>query len=119
MTSCLKLLVPGALALYFAAACTPDLDALSAEYSATAGGGLGMSGSNNSDDGGTGDASGAGNTSTAGRNGNSGGAPAVDTCQNRKQDSNESDVDCGGTSKCTRCVEDARCSTHADCESDY
>jgi len=87
----LKLLVPCALALYLASACQPDLDSLSAEYSATAG-------SSSSDGGGN----------------NNGGATS--SCTNDAKDTNESDVDCGGASKCDRCAETAKCSASSDCQ---
>jgi hypothetical protein len=91
----LKLLVPCALAVYLASACQPDLDSLSAAYSPNAGtGGMGAS------DGGM---------------SNTGGA-APNACENDKKDSNESDVDCGGSSKCDRCVEKAACNATSDCE---
>jgi hypothetical protein len=88
----LKLLVPCALALYLASACQPDLDSLSATYSPNAG----TSGS--SSDGGM---------------SNSGGATS--TCENMVKDATESDVDCGGSGKCDRCAEKARCTTNSDC----
>lgn len=100
-----KLIIPCALSLYLAAACAPDLDSLSASYSANSSGGT--SGSGNIDEGGSGNV-----TSTAGS------AP-VDKCANNKKDSNESDVDCGGTSMCDRCIANTKCTAARDCESQY
>jgi len=103
-----KLLVPSALALYFAAACAPDLDSLSASYSATGGtagtGGIGSSG--------------AGNSVAGGMENPSGGA-APTACSNGSKDANESDVDCGGSSKCDRCATKSRCTASRDCESTF
>src|SRR4051812_47251056 len=94
MQSGFKLIVPCTVALCLAAACMPDLDSLSAEYSASAG----TSGGGNAEGGMPGGSGNAG----AGTAGMSGGAP-VDACDNGSKDSNESDVDCGGTSQCKRC----------------
>jgi hypothetical protein len=94
MSSALKLLIPGVLALYFAAACAPDLDSLSASYTAAGGAPNGEGGSGNT----------------------AGGAP-IDKCENGKTDSNESDTDCGGTSLCVRCAKNAICKANRDCES--
>jgi hypothetical protein len=105
LSSGFKLLVPCALALNFASACLPDLDSLSAEYSPTGG----TSGNSNSN-------GGMGNT---GNTGNGGSAPVVNACENGKKDSNESDVDCGGSSKCERCVAGYKCSANSDCDTDY
>ncbi|MEI9941512.1 MAG: hypothetical protein WDO69_30195 [Pseudomonadota bacterium] len=98
MFSGLKLLVPCALALYFAAACTPDLDSLSANYSPSTG------------------ASGGTDNSEGGMDAAGGGGPVVTACSNHKKDSNESDVDCGGTSKCDRCAAKAHCTADRDCD---
>jgi hypothetical protein len=87
-----KLLVPCALALYFASACQPDLDALSASYSE------------------------GGAPNGEGGMSNNGGASAS-TCENKAKDANESDIDCGGSSKCDRCAENGRCNVNSDCES--
>ncbi|HKO51074.1 MAG TPA: hypothetical protein VJV79_25370 [Polyangiaceae bacterium] len=100
MSSGLKLLVPCALALYFAAACVPDLDSLSAEHSNAGSSGFGPA------------EGGMGNTGE-------GGAPVVNSCENKAKDSNESDVDCGGSSKCDRCATNAKCTTNSDCGTQY
>jgi hypothetical protein len=101
-----KLIVPCAVSLYLAAACAPDLDSLSASYSTNSAGSSGR---------GSGDEGGSGNDTS------SGGGPItpVDTCTNHKKDSTESDVDCGGTSKCDRCTKNASCKANRDCESQY
>ncbi|HYP75191.1 MAG TPA: hypothetical protein VER12_04535 [Polyangiaceae bacterium] len=101
-----KVIVPCTLGLYLASACAPDLDSLSASYSSSGGG---SSGSGTVEDGGTGNS-----TSIAG-----GGSAPVDLCTNGKKESNESDVDCGGTSKCERCTKGADCKANRDCESEY
>ena len=103
-----KLIVPSVLALSLAGACVPDLDSLSAEYSATSSGGSGGKGVVNPEGGSN--TSNAGNTST-------GGSGPVDTCTNGNKDSKESDVDCGGTSKCDRCTKGFKCTANNDCES--
>lgn len=36
-------------------------------------------------------------------------------CTNRLQDSDESDIDCGGTHGCARCVDSKHCNTREDC----
>ena len=104
-----KLIVPSVLALSLAGACVPDLDSLSAEYSATSGG-----------NGGSGSVSpqGGSNTANAGRT-NTGGSGVVDTCTNGDKDAKESDVDCGGTSKCDRCIKGHKCTMNSDCVSAY
>ncbi|HEX2673749.1 MAG TPA: carbohydrate binding domain-containing protein [Polyangiaceae bacterium] len=103
-----KLIVPSVLALSLAGACVPDLDSLSAEYSATSSGGSGGSGAVNPQ--------GGSNTSNAGRT-NTGGSGVVDTCTNGDKDAKESDVDCGGTSKCDRCTKGHKCTMNSDCVS--
>ncbi|HYQ05167.1 MAG TPA: hypothetical protein VER96_41105 [Polyangiaceae bacterium] len=109
-----KLIVPSVLALYVASACTPDLDSLCAQstcaqatFAANSVGGTG--GTDGNPEGGT------DSTNNAG----SGNATAVDTCTNKVKDSKESDVDCGGLSKCDRCTKNAKCTSNNDCESDY
>lgn len=62
--------------------------------------------------GGTGGTSGAGGTS------GTGGSSTQSSCSNGKRDSNESDVDCGG-SKCDPCASGLRCGTNDDCDSNY
>ncbi|HYQ45956.1 MAG TPA: hypothetical protein VER11_28495 [Polyangiaceae bacterium] len=104
MSSGFKLIVPSALAFYLAAACAPDLDSLSASYSATS-----LGGSSNG-----------GSDSEAGSgNGSSGGSTPTDPCSNGKKDTKESDVDCGGTSTCDRCIENSKCTSNNDCESKF
>lgn len=100
-----KLIVPSVLALSLAGACAPDLDSLSAEYSANSSGGTGGKSVN---------AEGGNNT---GNNTSTGGSGPVDTCTNGNKDSKESDVDCGGSSKCDRCAKNAKCTMNSDCES--
>ena len=100
MSSGFKLLIPCAFALSFAAACLPDLDGLSSEYVAAGG------------------ASGGG-SSEGGANNNGGGAPALPACSNLMRDSNESDVDCGGSSKCDRCAAKSKCTQNRDCETGF
>lgn len=112
MSSAFKLIIPGALALYLASACQPDLASLSAEYSATSAtsGSAGTEQPNNGD-GGT-------DSSSGGRANGGGGAPVtVAACDNLKKDSNESDVDCGGSSKCDRCAAKSSCTKNTDCDS--
>lgn len=111
MSSGFKLIAPSFLALSLAAACVPDLDALSAEYSATSGGGGGSGGNVEIPDGGRSSGN-AGKPST-------GGSGPVDLCTNGDKDSKESDVDCGGASKCDRCAKNAKCTMSSDCESDF
>ena len=102
MSSGIKLLGFCAAALYLAVACQPDLDALSKEYKddqSSAGSGNGSS------------SAGSGNNTS-----NGGAAPLPTACQNKSKDANESDVDCGGSSKCDRCITGRRCSSAKDCE---
>ena len=118
MNSVFKVFVPCSLALYLASACAPDLDSLSAEYSAT----VASSGSGNSVAGMGASSSGSGNTSSSGSgNGGAGraGAGPVDVCQNEAKDANESDADCGGSSECDRCISGASCTVDGDCKSDF
>ena len=111
-----KLIVPSVLPLCLAAACTPDLDSLSADYSAnrTSSGGTGGTGLEDPE-------AGSGNDTSNGgaRNGeaSNGGSTSSDPCVNNKKDSKESDLDCGGTSDCDRCVAGSRCTANNDCES--
>jgi hypothetical protein len=92
----LKLLVPCSLALYLASACQPDLDSLSAAYSASAGT--------------------SGRSSADGGMSSNGGAAPVNPCTNGVKDTNESDADCGGNSKCDRCAANGKCNASSDCE---
>jgi hypothetical protein len=65
---------------------------------------------------------GSGGTATTGGSGGtsgSGGSSTGSSCSNNKRDSNESDVDCGGTSKCGPCDSGLRCTTNNDCVSDF
>jgi hypothetical protein len=126
------------LAVFGFWACTPDLDALVAGNSAGSAGST--SGSNSGGNGGTvepsggttGDPGGEGGTTSAGKGGSStagssssgssgeGGAPPEPAaCDNQDRDSNESDVDCGGTSDCDRCENNLRCSRDEDCASSF
>jgi hypothetical protein len=98
-----KLIVPCALTLYLAAACVPDLDSLSATYSANSIGGTG--GTDENPEGGT------GNIGTGGTSAN------LKVCENGVKDSKESDVDCGGTSTCDRCKANSKCTSNNDCDS--
>ncbi|HET7540857.1 MAG TPA: hypothetical protein VFK05_13335 [Polyangiaceae bacterium] len=107
-----KLIPLSVLALYLTQACVPDLDSLAASYSATNYGGTGGT-SVQIPEGGSGDDTSVDNTS------NGGSAPAPDTCSNNKQDAKESDVDCGGISKCERCGASSKCTANNDCESAY
>jgi len=104
MSSVFKLIVPSALVFYLAAACAPDLDSLSASYSAASLGGAPNGGSDSE--------GGSGNDSNS-----NGGSSPTDPCTNGKKDSKESDVDCGGTSVCDRCIVGADCTANRDCES--
>lgn len=92
--------------MYLAAACAPDLDSLSATYSATSNGGT--SGTIDNPEGGN---------DTG--NGGSGPITPVNPCANKVKDSKESDVDCGGTSTCDRCTRNAKCTSNNDCESEF
>jgi hypothetical protein len=42
-----------------------------------------------------------------------------DTCTNKKQDDNETDVDCGGPSNCDRCHNGDSCESDGDCISNH
>lgn len=106
-----KLIVPSVLSLYLAVACAPDLDSLSASYSSMSVGGTTSSGGSDVET----PEGGSGNTTSHG-----GSAPVnTDTCANEVKDSKESDVDCGGTSKCVRCARNAKCTSNNDCDSSY
>jgi hypothetical protein len=109
MSFAFKLIVPCALSLYLAAACAPDLDSLSAQYS-----------SNSAGSSGAGSGSGSGNQGGSGDDTSNGGAPVtpVDACTNGKKDSGETDIDCGGT-KCDPCTKGAVCKANRDCESQF
>jgi hypothetical protein len=76
-------------------ACAPDLDSLVA----------GNSG---------------GSPGAAGSNGGSGGPPAgPGSCENNVRNSDETDIDCGGTSKCGACEVDLKCNANKDCVSEF
>ena len=45
------------------------------------------------------------------------GVDAPAQCSNMTQDSDESDVDCGGTSPCPRCASGKKCTMASDCVS--
>jgi hypothetical protein len=51
--------------------------------------------------------------------GSAAGNAALEACANATKDADESDVDCGGASKCERCAENSRCTINEDCESDF
>jgi len=69
--------------------------------------------------GGTGATGGRGGTGGTSASGGTGGTTTPSSCTNNKRDSNESDVDCGGTSKCGACDSGLRCTTDGDCQSDF
>lgn len=129
-----------AVSLAAFAACEPDLAPLSAEYynggqvgtggfsGSNGSGGLSSGGAETggSDSGGSMSAAGSGpmggsgqeggTTSTEGGNDATGGeAPLPESCMDRRRSSDESDTDCGGTSRCPRCEVDGRCTRHSDC----
>ena len=106
-----KLIVPGAVALYLAAACTPDLNSLCADTQCDSAQFV----SRNSSGGDTG----AGGEDGLSGSSNGGGPVVAGVCENNKKESNESDVDCGGTSKCDRCTTNLKCTQNRDCASDY
>jgi len=112
-----KLIIPGALALYLASACQPDFAALSALHGTTAG----FAGMEPDGEGGSGNesSSSGGRASSGGKANSSGGSGPAAVCENLKKDTNESDVDCGGTSDCIRCATAARCTANRDCETDF
>jgi|GEM_PF-910329 len=117
MSSGIKLLGFCAATLYLAVACQPDFDALSKDYVPNSAG----SGDGSSAGSGNGSSAGSGNGSSAGsgnNNGSAGGAPVPAACENKLKDANESDVDCGGSSKCPRCASGQRCSSSKDCETE-
>ena len=103
-----KLVMPSVLTLCLGAACTPDLDSLAANYSI-----------NRNSSGGTGGSGGENPEGGSGDNPSSAGSAATDTCANNKKDSRESDLDCGGTSQCDRCMPGSKCTANNDCESAY
>jgi len=109
MSSGLKLTSLCTVPLLLAFACQPDLDSLQANYSASSGspGVAGFSAS-------------AGSSARGGMDNSGGGAPVPpNSCENQARDSNESDVDCGGTSKCGACATNSRCTANKDCLSAF
>lgn len=131
-----------AVALFIA--CAPDLDALSTEYAGGAGGTGGTAGTDamggtdsgtggsdptggtsgdagDSGSGGTGANGGTGGSSgKGGSSGSTGGTTVMPSaCMNDTTDSNETDVDCGGSSDCKRCGLTQSCSRNSDCGSSY
>jgi hypothetical protein len=114
MSSGFKLTCFCALPLLLSWACAPDLDSLSAEYVADAGG---SAGSGNPGKGGS--VNGGSSSNTSGTNGDSGAGSEPASCENLDRDSDESDVDCGGKSDCKRCRNGLRCSTNGDCASEF
>lgn len=99
MSSGFKLTCFCVLPLLSSWACAPDLDSLSADYVADAGGSAG--------------------SSNPGKGGSSGSGPVPASCENLDRDPDESDVDCGGKSECKRCGGGRRCSSNSDCDSDF
>jgi hypothetical protein len=92
MSSGFKLSSLCVLALLFSWACAPDLDSLVAGN----------------------------NAGSAGSNGESGGPPAgPGSCENGVKNADESDIDCGGTSKCDRCENKLACKANRDCASEF
>ena len=79
-------------------------------------GAAGQAGSPEGATGGTSGTGGTGGTGARGGAGGSGNAPS--SCSNGNADSNETDVDCGGSSKCPRCDVRQRCGSDGDCLSD-
>ncbi|HET7543780.1 MAG TPA: hypothetical protein VFK05_28105 [Polyangiaceae bacterium] len=107
-----KLIVPGAVvALYLASACTPELDTLCADSQCTSSNFI--SSSTSGGDSGNGDPGGSNGTGDTG----GGGGTVLPVCANHEKDSNESDIDCGGSSKCERCAKNASCTQNRDCAS--
>jgi len=47
------------------------------------------------------------------------GSVTLASCENNSKDGDESDVDCGGASKCQRCPAKDHCISNEDCESDF
>ncbi len=86
-------------------ACEPDLDSLSARYDSSMGGDTGLAGAS----------SGSGGKASSG---GSGGATAPASCFNDRRNADESDVDCGGPSKCRRCDLNEVCTVDSDCAVD-
>lgn len=86
-------------------ACEPPLDSLSADYG------------NELETGGTGGVDGTGGSGGSG--GSAGSEPTPNTCSDEVQQPDESDVDCGGTSACTRCADGKNCEAADDCRSGY
>jgi hypothetical protein len=107
-----KLIVPSVLALHLAAACVPDLDSLSVNYSTAGSGGAGGSHVEGS-------AAGSSTSTSTSTSTSDGGSASTDPCANNEKDAKESDVDCGGTSKCDRCMAGSKCTANNDCESAY
>src|SRR4051812_31991428 len=102
MSSGIKLLGFCGSAVFLAVACQPDLDSLSEAYDPNGAGSSGM-----------------GNSNAGTGNENSGGGPVSTTCTNKRRDPNETDVDCGGSSKCGACGTNLHCNTSKDCLSEF
>lgn len=110
MSSGFKLCSLCLLILSFSWACAPDLDSLVAGNGV---GGTSAAGSSNSNGGGSGNGSG-------GDDDDGGGPPASPgSCENNVKNSDETDVDCGGTSKCGACNNGLRCNANKDCSSEF
>ncbi|HTQ04897.1 MAG TPA: hypothetical protein VMI54_13620 [Polyangiaceae bacterium] len=74
----------------------------------------GAGGSGGTGGGGTGGGTG-GSSGTAG----TGGSSTQSSCSDGTTDSGETDVDCGGSTKCARCATNLHCSANSDCESGF
>lgn len=63
----------------------------------------------------------AGSAAVAGNaaGGGAGAGVTLGACENSAKDENESDVDCGGPSKCDRCTLGSRCTASRDCDSNF
>ncbi|MET0794903.1 MAG: hypothetical protein ABW061_25515 [Polyangiaceae bacterium] len=106
-----KLLGLCVLGLGLIVACQPDLDSLDEKYSPTMGNaGAGGKPSNTA---------GSGNTVNNGGDDSGGAGPTPAACKNGMRDSNETDVDCGGTSKCGACDNNLLCKANKDCQSEF
>jgi hypothetical protein len=80
----------------------------------TGGGGTGGTEAGAAGQAGQGDTSG-GTGGTGGSSTSGTGGSATSSCSNGSADSNETDVDCGGSSKCPRCDVRQHCGSNSDC----
>jgi hypothetical protein len=70
--------------------------------------------------GGGGGGAAAGSAAVAGSAADSGdGSVPLAACGNSLKDADESDVDCGGSSRCDRCAVESHCTTNKDCETAF